>query len=133
MKNKLQDILRKARQGQSYKREKIVLALTEEMITLMHQQGINKSALAERLGTSKPYITKIMSGSANFTLDSMIQIADALGSELSIHLTGKDCDTLWIDARKETASKTIKKNSCPTWEGWRSDEMLEKPQLLPTK
>ena len=87
MNNRLAEIMKKARQSHAYKREKIVLSLTEEMIVLMEQQEINKSELAERLGKSKPYITKIMSGSANFTLDSLIQIADALDSEINVHLT----------------------------------------------
>ena len=127
MKNKLQALLQKAKQGQVYKREKIVLALTEEMIALMEQQGINKSVLADRMETSKPYITKVMSGTANFTLESMIQIADALNSELSVHLTAKDCETQWIDF-KSKPSCTIKK-STPTWEQWKSDEVLESSEL----
>jgi len=131
MKKQLANILNKARQGKAYKREKVVLALTEEMIVLMEQQGVNKSVLAERMETSKPYITKIMSGTANFTLESMIQIADALNSELSVHLTAKDCETQWIDFSSKPSSHLVK-NSTPTWEQWESEEMLEKPKLLET-
>lgn len=129
MKNKLQALIHKAKQGQAYKREKIVLALTEEMIALMEHQGINKSALAERMETSKPYITKIMSGTANFTLDSMIQIADALNSELSVHLTAKNCETQWIDIISKS-STTLVKNSQPSPDQWQADEILESPELL---
>jgi len=133
MKKQLANILNKARQGKAYKREKIVLALTEEMIVLMEQQGVNKSVLAERMETSKPYITKIMSGTAkNFTLDTMIQIADALDAEINVHLTSKNCETVWIDVSPKPISVAIKKNTKPSWEQWQSDEMLEKPKLLKT-
>ena len=127
MSKKLQDILRKARQGHAYKREKIVLALTEEMIALMELQNINKSDLADRLGCSKPYVTKILSGTANFTLDTMIQMADALNSELNIHLTSQNCETQWIDFKTKPSSAIIK--STPTWEQWESDEFFESSTL----
>jgi len=129
MNKRLAKIMKKARQSHAYKREKIVLSLTEEMIVLMEQQEINKSELAERLGKSKPYITKIMSGSANFTLDSLIQIADALDSEINVHLTHKNCETLWIDVHNESASKTLRKNSDPGWNNWQSDEAYETYEL----
>ena len=128
MKKTLHNILNQARQGRAYKREKIVLALTEEMIALMEQQGMNKSELAERMDTSKPYITKVMSGTANFTLDSMIQIADALNSELSVHLTAKDCETQWIDFTSKS-STTLVKNPAPIWDKWTIDELFESSEL----
>ena len=129
MSNNLQQLLARARQGHAYKREKIVLALTEEMLSLMEQQGINKTQLAAKLGKSKPYITKILSGTANFTLDSLIQLADALGTELNIHFTPLHCETQWIDFHSQH-SQPLRKNSTQNWDQWQADELLETPQLL---
>ncbi len=35
------------------------------------------------MGVSAPYITKLIRGSANLTLDSMVKIANALGCDLT--------------------------------------------------
>jgi transcriptional regulator with XRE-family HTH domain len=42
--------------------------------------------LAEKIGSSPAYVTKILRGETNFTLDSMVKIATALGCELTIGL-----------------------------------------------
>ncbi|MGL4398710.1 MAG: helix-turn-helix domain-containing protein, partial [Luteolibacter sp.] len=45
-----------------------------------------RTALADKIGSSPAYITKILRGETNFTLDSMVKIATALGCELTIGL-----------------------------------------------
>lgn len=51
---------------------------------LMNKQGISNTQLAEAVGCSKPYITKILRGDSNFTILSLAKIACALNSELKI-------------------------------------------------
>jgi hypothetical protein len=47
---------------------------------------LTRSALAEKIGSSPAYVTKILKGETNFTLDSMVKIANALNCELTIGL-----------------------------------------------
>lgn len=52
----------------------------------MQEQGITRAELARRLGTSQAYITRVLSGNANFTLKTISKLAMALGMELEIGL-----------------------------------------------
>jgi len=89
MKQRLTDLkvaAETARQTHSYRAEGTSIRFTEELVARMKASGLTRSALAEKIGSSPAYITKILRGDTNFTLDSMVRIADALGCELSIGL-----------------------------------------------
>lgn len=75
-----------ARQTEAYRAEGASIRFTEDLIARMKTTGITRSALAEKIGASPAYITKILRGDTNFTLDSMAKIADALGCELTLGL-----------------------------------------------
>jgi DNA-binding XRE family transcriptional regulator len=51
------------------------------------RQGMTRAELARRLGATPAYVTKILRGSANFTLDTMVRLARALDAELHVPLT----------------------------------------------
>ena len=75
-----------ARQTHAYRAEGASIRFTEELVALMKTRGLTRSALAEKIGSSPAYITKILRGDTNFTLDSMVKIANALNCELTIAL-----------------------------------------------
>lgn len=64
-----------------------ILELTEEVVRRMEEQGVSRSELARRLGTSPAYVTKLLRGNANLTLATMVRLARALESELHCRLT----------------------------------------------
>lgn len=65
-------------------------AFTAAVLRLMERRGTSRSDLAQLLGTSPAYVTKILRGDANFTLASMVKLADALGAEVRIALATAD-------------------------------------------
>ncbi len=75
-----------ARHSHAYRAEGASIRFTEDLVAAMKSSGLTRSALAEKIGTSPAYITKILKGETNFTLDSMVKIAHALNSELTIGL-----------------------------------------------
>ncbi|MDW7709792.1 MAG: helix-turn-helix domain-containing protein [Deferrisomatales bacterium] len=81
------EIFNEARQGDAYWEERAVLDFTEEIYERMEALGLTKSELAERLGTSPAYVTKILGGEANFTLRTMARLAHALGAGLSVQMS----------------------------------------------
>lgn len=48
--------------------------------------GLNYSALAEKIGTSAAYITKVFRGDSNLTIESMVKLAHATGGRLNIEI-----------------------------------------------
>jgi transcriptional regulator with XRE-family HTH domain len=63
-----------------------ILGLSEAVAAKLGRSGISRTELAKRLGTTPAYVTKILRGSTNFTLATMVRLARALGVELSVKL-----------------------------------------------
>jgi ribosome-binding protein aMBF1 (putative translation factor) len=79
MNKTLQELLPQMKDSERYDQEVLRSDISDQIVCLMESQGITKAELARRLKTSKAYITKILQGNANFTLDSLAQISRALG------------------------------------------------------
>ena len=75
-----------ARASHAYRAEGASIRFTEDLVAFMKTSGLTRTALAEKIGSSPAYITKILRGDTNFTLDSMVKIATALGCELTISM-----------------------------------------------
>lgn len=75
-----------ARNTHAYRAEGASIRFTEDLVAHMKSSGLTRTALAEKIGSSPAYITKILRGDTNFTLDSMVKIATALGCELTVGL-----------------------------------------------
>lgn len=80
----LREKINAARDTFDYRLEKILLQLGEDICLLMEQQGLSRTQLAERMGVSPAYITKILSGNPNLTIKSLLKLADAMGKELAL-------------------------------------------------
>jgi transcriptional regulator with XRE-family HTH domain len=76
-----------ARDSHAYRAEGASIRFTEDLVAHMKSCGLTRTALAEKIGSSPAYITKILRGDTNFTLDSMVKIATALGCELTVGLS----------------------------------------------
>jgi transcriptional regulator with XRE-family HTH domain len=64
---------------------------------LMQQQGINKSDLARRIGSSTAYMTKVLRGDSNLTIRSMVKLARAAGGDLHLHVAAHHCSVRWFE------------------------------------
>lgn len=69
--------------------EEKILEFTECVVLEMERRQINRAQLAEALGKSKPFVTKLLKGDANMTVKTMVAIAQALGCSLHIGLFPK--------------------------------------------
>lgn len=65
-----------------------ILEFTEDVVREMERQGVTRTELAQRLGTTPAYVTKILRGKVNFTLATMVRLARALEAELRVQLAG---------------------------------------------
>ena len=82
----IQAALRAARQTHEYRAEGASIEFTNAMVTRMREAGVSRSELARLIKSTPAYISKILRGGTNFSLDSMVKIASALNCELRVHL-----------------------------------------------
>ena len=73
----------------SYKKEKAKLDFTIELQTIIEKKGVTRADLARQLGKSNAYVSQMLGGERNFTIDTMVELADALDSNLAIHFSPK--------------------------------------------
>ena len=52
------------------------------VLTILRERGITKQSLAERMGVSAQYISKIVKGSENLTLETIAKLEKALNVDL---------------------------------------------------
>lgn len=88
-----ESLFAQAEQRLDYKIEGAKNEITEKIVLRMEEVGITRSELADRLNKKKPQITRFLRGNNNFTIATMVEIADALGCNYRSHLEPRDCET----------------------------------------
>ena len=73
-----------------YAIEGLVTDAAEFVSRLMEEQGVNKAELARRLGKSRAWVTRLLSGSANMTMRTFAELVYALGAEVQIVRKDRD-------------------------------------------
>ncbi len=66
------------------KQEELILDVTELILEKMEEKGLNKSQLANMLGTNKSHVTQLLRGSRNMTLRTVSDIFFNLGCEVTV-------------------------------------------------
>jgi DNA-binding Xre family transcriptional regulator len=69
--------------------EMLIAEVTEAIWSMMQEAGITKTDLAARLGTTKGYVSQLLSGSRNMTLRTLSDVCWALGKEPVLAIQGK--------------------------------------------
>ena len=64
--------------ARAFLEEGLILETTEAICAAMEKRCMSKAALANRLGTSKAYVTQLLKGNRNMTLRTFASIAFAL-------------------------------------------------------
>lgn len=86
-----------AKSTDSYWGEKAKLDVAIGINNLMNRNSITNTALAEKLGVKPPYVTKVLKGDSNLTIESLVKIARAVGGKLDIHLSDRNCNVRWYE------------------------------------
>jgi transcriptional regulator with XRE-family HTH domain len=68
---------------------------------------LSRSGLARALGTSPAWVTKVLRGDANPTVETMQRVASAVGCDLFTHLAPKGVVGVWVEIQKAAADKTL--------------------------
>ncbi|MCJ7795879.1 MAG: helix-turn-helix transcriptional regulator [Thermoleophilia bacterium] len=80
--------------------------INDQIARAMKKQNISRAELARRLDTSRSYVTKLLRGTTNVTLQSLARVAIALGSEISISLSAAQQP---VEVRIRTAVPSVQR------------------------
>ncbi len=68
---------------------KLSLQFAVDIEKLRIKRNLTNKQLAEKVGTSPAYITKVMQGEANYTVDTLAKFAHALDADIDIVICDK--------------------------------------------
>ena len=57
-----------------------------QIVTIRRDQGVTQEALAEKLGVSTQWLSRVENGHENVTVETMVKVAKALKSSVTITL-----------------------------------------------
>ena len=73
-----------------FRLEELVFDLTEQISKKLKENKISRKQFAEKLAISPAAVSKILNGNPNFTIRTLLTMADALKTDLSIELKEKE-------------------------------------------
>ena len=103
--NSFDEFFTQVEERPGYRVELVKLEFTEEVIRRMKELNLSNGELATRLGSHPGLITRFLSGRNNFTLATMVRIAQALNSDFCCHLQPAGTKTCWIDVLNEEPAR----------------------------
>lgn len=59
--------------------------IVNELLGLMEEQGISRAELARRMEVQPSRVTSILSGTNNFTIDTLVRAGRAVGADIEFH------------------------------------------------
>ena len=83
------EVLQRAEQSDAFRIDHLKVQISERIYEAMKQQAVSNAELARRLGKSRAYVTKLLRGTTNFTLESLVRIGRALSCEVEFELLPK--------------------------------------------
>ena len=78
--------LQEFRDDPEFQTELLLLDINEQIVERMVARGIRRSELAQRLGSSRAFVTQLLNGKPNLTLKTLVQVAHALGMAVDVQL-----------------------------------------------
>ncbi|WP_299437675.1 helix-turn-helix transcriptional regulator [uncultured Rhodospira sp.] len=85
-----------AKDSPSYQAARLSLDFTESLATRMDALRMTRADLARAIGKSPAYVSKILNGDTNFTLETMAALALAVDGEINLRLCGRDDRVMWV-------------------------------------
>lgn len=108
---KLHSFIEQAKKSDIYWIEKAKLDFAIELNKFIKASNMSNKDVAEKLGTSQAYITKMLKGDVNFTIESMVKATRAANAKLNISIIDdRESARTWIDLN---SIKRKKKNAHP--------------------
>lgn len=93
----LASFVESAKEKDSYWVEHAKFDFAMDLVGLLHKSGMSNNEFAERINVKAPYISKVLRGDENLTIQTMVKLVRALKGKLNIHVSEEDCHVRWFD------------------------------------
>ncbi|MBN9134160.1 MAG: helix-turn-helix transcriptional regulator [Nitrosospira multiformis] len=105
------DVVRQAEQQDDYLIEAAKLSFVIELNRLLQKREMKFADLARSINRSPAYISKIMAGDTNLTIETMVKLVHAVGGDLNISIETNERKKENYKTKKYESSFTVSKQS----------------------
>ena len=70
--------------------EELKLAFADDLVRLLEARGLKRTELAEKLGTNRGYVTRVLNTEYNLSVETMAKIALALDARISLRMLPRE-------------------------------------------
>ena len=100
----LDDLVADEASQAEYRHEIAISAFTNNVARVMDDQGVSQSELARRLGVSRARVSQLLQHKSSPTLRTMVEVATALGCEVTLGVTPGDSPSRQVDSENQRLS-----------------------------
>lgn len=93
--------LKQGENARFFAEEKLILDVTESILDKMDELNVNNSELAQKLGTSKSHVSKLLDGKRNMTLRTLAAVGHVLDQEVKIYMASKGREEIGVDYQND--------------------------------
>ena len=90
----------------------VKLDFAVKMEKAIAEEGMTKKEFASTIGKSQAWVSKVLRGDANLTIETMCELVNAANNVLHLHIAPKDVNVRWFDAYKKRPAST---DICTAW------------------
>jgi len=119
--DQLQEFISDPERWRIYEREELAFEASELISKLMEAEGVNKTELADRLGTSKSHITNLLSGARNMTVHTLADLAFVLGHKIELRDAPLAAAKSWLTFENACHGEFIPKAGVRTRDAYKPD------------
>lgn len=84
-----------------YWSESVKIDFAVNLDRLMRRVGITKTTLAKKINSSQAYITKVLRGDSNLTIESMVKLTRAAEGSLHVSIVHQASTEQWMVAMEK--------------------------------
>jgi len=106
------NFLKQVKKSDSFIAEQIKLDFIVQIYQLMREKNITQKEFARKLNVSEAYISKILRGDINFTINTMVKLIRALDSHLHIKVTPVYENVKWFSVIENQNKQKSRGQSC---------------------
>jgi len=88
--NKYRKYFEEAKKNDSYWINLITLKFATSLWGAMQKKNIKSSELARLIGKSPAYITKVLRGDTNYTIETLYKLSNAVGCKIEINIVDEE-------------------------------------------
>lgn len=116
---KYSNFINKAKSSFSYRLARLQNKFALDIERLMDHQNLKQKDLAKKARVKPAYISRVLRGDTNLSMKTMLKLAIALDSDISLQVKPqRKSSTLWVkslEQHKEQRATRIKQEAATAW------------------